>query len=84
MPELPLGLVQGPDAQVKLLNDDAELCERVMAVYEALRVTFDSTGAYRLWENSNGDAFLRMVVQQQMVMGLPPGLVPGLKPTLTP
>jgi hypothetical protein len=61
---------------VKLLNDEPELCERVMAVYQAIQLTFAGTGAYRLWENSQGGAYIRAIQQQQILLPLPPGVVP--------
>lgn len=46
---------------VKILNEDKPLHEAVMTVYYAVLLTFGGTGAYRIIENSRGDAYLRIV-----------------------
>ncbi len=58
---------------VSLLNDDEGLHERVMACYHALSLTFQVTGAFRLWENSNEDAYIRAIQQQQVMFQMPIG-----------
>ncbi len=47
--------------KVEIINDDQELCERVLMVFYALQFTFGSTGAYKIFENSRGGALIRMV-----------------------
>ena len=63
----------GVGLPVKRLNDDVELCDRVMAIYMALSHTFNGTGAYKIWENSDGDCHLRAIQQVQIMM-------PGAQP----
>lgn len=46
---------------VKNLNEDRPLYETVMTVYHSLLLTFGGTGAYRITENSRGDAYIRLV-----------------------
>ena len=61
---------------VKLLNEDKPLHDAVMTMYHALLLTFGGTGAYRITENSRGDAYLRVV--QVMTVGGGPA-VPAKK-----
>jgi hypothetical protein len=56
--------------RVTALNDDPELHERVMAAFHAVTLTFDGTGAFKLFENSRGAAWIRLVQAQQMVLPL--------------
>lgn len=49
------------DVPVKILNEDRPLYETVMTVYHSLLLTFGGTGAYRITENSRGDAYIRLV-----------------------
>lgn len=46
---------------VKILNEDKPLYDAAMTVYHALLLTFGGTGAYRIIENSRGDAYIRVV-----------------------
>lgn len=46
---------------VKILNEDKPLHDAVMTVYHALLLTFGGTGAYRIVENSRGDAYIKVV-----------------------
>jgi hypothetical protein len=57
---------------VKIINEDKELHERVLCVVYALALTFNGTPAFRLWENSRGGALIRSV----QMMGVPPGSTP--------
>ena len=57
---------------VKILNEDKPLHEAVMTVYYAVLLTFGGTGAFRIIENSRGDAYIR-VVQTFTVGAVPPG-----------
>lgn len=59
---------------VKILNEDKPLHEAVMTVYHAMLLTFAGTGAYRIIENSRGDAYIRLVQVQTITVGpVPPG-----------
>ncbi len=49
-----------------------------MTVYYAIIVTFGRTGAYRMIENSRGEAHIRLV-QQIVVGGPPPASMPPIK-----
>ena len=49
------------DVPVKILNEDKPLYEAVMTVYHSLLLTFGGTGAFRITENSRGDAYIRVV-----------------------
>jgi hypothetical protein len=49
------------DVPVKILNEDRPLYETVMTVYHSLLLTLGGTGAYRITENSRGDAYIRLV-----------------------
>ncbi|SRR5258708_38624545 len=74
--------IRSTSLPVKRLNDDPDLTEKVMAAYQAVQITFSSTGAFRLWENSDGAAYLRLIQRQEIVLPFPPGLVP--RPTGLP
>ncbi len=63
---------------VRLLNEDKPLHDAVMTVYHALLITFGGTGAYRISENSRGDAFIRLV---QLIAIPGGGGAPGPMPT---
>lgn len=60
---------------VKVLNEEKPLHEAVMTVYHALLLTFSGTGCFRLIENSRGDAHIRLVQMQQILVG--PGPSPA-------
>ena len=49
--------------EVKLLEDDPELQEAVLSVHHACIHTLSATGAYKLIENQNGQAFIQIVQQ---------------------
>lgn len=66
--------LQKQGVPVKILNEDRPLYEAVMTVYHALLITFQGTGAYRIIENSRGDAFIRIV---QVISVGPVGPGPG-------
>jgi len=66
---------------VKILNEDRSIHDAVMTVYHALLLTFGSTGAYRIIENSRGDAFIRLV--EVFAVG-PAGPGPGGGPAPLP
>jgi hypothetical protein len=58
---------------VKILNEDKPLYDAIMTVYYALLLTFGGTGAYRITENSRGDAYIRLVqVAQLQIAPAPP------------
>lgn len=59
---------------VKILNEDKPLYDAVMTTYHAVLLTFGGTGAFRITENSRGDAYIRSVQIAQVQIGLvPPG-----------
>jgi hypothetical protein len=62
---------------VKILNEDNSLHDAVMTVYHSLLLTFGGTGAYRIIENSRGDAYIRVV---QLVAVGPGPVTPVPKP----
>jgi len=47
--------------RVDIINKDEQLYDRVMRVYYSIVVTFQNTGAYKIFENSQGDALIRLV-----------------------
>ena len=49
--------------EVRLLEDNPELQDTVLSVYHACIHTFSATGAYKIIENQNGQAFIQMVQQ---------------------
>lgn len=57
---------------VKILNEDKPFHNAVMTVYHALLLTFGGTGAYRIIENSRGDAYLRVMQILTVSPGPPP------------
>jgi serine dehydrogenase proteinase len=61
---------------IKVLNDDAPLCDAVMAAHYAVMLTFSGTGAFRIIENSRGAAYIRSV-QVQVVPPSGPHVGPG-------
>lgn len=65
---------QGVD--VRVLNGDKDLHEATMTMYYAILLTFQGTGAFRLTENSRGEAFIRLI-QQQILVPAGPGM-PGI------
>ncbi len=65
---------------VTVINEDAALYDAVTSVYHAITLTFDSTGAYKIFENSRGHALIRLVQQVQVVMGGPSPGLPLMQP----
>lgn len=63
------------NVKVAVLNDDPTLCDAILTVFFAIQLTFDHTGAFKIFENSRGDALIRLV-QQFVVGGKPPAGVP--------
>lgn len=66
--------------KVKLINEDQVLYDRILATFYAITLTFEGTGAYKIFENSRGDALIRLVQVVQMV----PGQVPPGRPSQAP
>lgn len=56
-----VGELRKQGVPVKILNEDKPLHDAVMTVYHAVLLTFGGTGAYRIIENSRGNAYLRVV-----------------------
>ena len=69
-------LAQGVRVKV-LQKDHPELVEQLKRVSLALIHTFESTSAFRLWENSRGAALLRVVQQQVIEVPVPMPGGPG-------
>jgi hypothetical protein len=64
------------------LRTDSALREAVWAVWSAYRVTFDTTGAYKIFENSRGEAFIRSI--ESRIVQIPAQLVPAQPPAPQP
>lgn len=47
--------------KVKLLEDTPVLQDAVLSVHHACIHTFSATGAYKIIENQNGQAFIQMI-----------------------
>ncbi len=62
---------------VVALNDDPALYEAVMSAFFAIQLTFERTGAYKIFENSRGDAMIRVVQLHPVVTQVPPGTFRG-------
>jgi hypothetical protein len=64
------------------LRQDEKLRALVWELYSAISLTFDRTGAYKIIENHQGDAFIKMIQQVQIVGNLPqsPAPQPGASP----
>lgn len=62
---------------VKILNEDRSLFDAVMTVYHAVMLTFGGTGAFRIIENSRGDALIRVIQVFQVAAGPVPVQGPG-------
>ncbi len=60
--------------RVDIINKDEQLYDRVMRVYYSIVVTFQTTGAYKIFENSQGDALIRLVktIPMQVLPVQPP------------
>jgi len=61
------------NVKVAALNKDAGLCDAVLTAFFAIQLTFEKTGAYKIFENSRGDAMIRLV-QAVVVPSPPPGI----------
>lgn len=74
------------------INDDASLQDAVMSVHHAIMLTFGGTGAYKIFENSRGQALIRLIQTAQIQLPIPlqmfqqPGgqPAPGQGPTRPP
>jgi hypothetical protein len=64
------------------LRTDLPLRDLVQNLYSAIIMTFDSSGAFKLMENSLGDAYIRMVNLPQLVARAPVGI--QIQPQATP
>ncbi len=63
---------------VKVLNEDGALTDAVTSAHHAVTLTFGGTGAFRLIENSRGDAYIRLVALQEFtVVPKGPHIGPG-------
>jgi hypothetical protein len=60
------------------LRTDTPLRDAVWAVWTAYRVTFDTTGAYKIFENSRGEAFVRNI--ETRIIKIPAPLTPPQPP----
>lgn len=58
--------------RLRILNDQPALYEAVMSAFSAIQLTFDYTGAFKIFENSRGDALIRLI--QQVVVRAPPSV----------
>jgi hypothetical protein len=59
------------------LRTDPDMRRLVQDVYSAIMVTFDSSGAFKLIENSIGDAYVRSVAMPQLIAQRLPMIPPG-------
>ena len=66
--------LQAKGVEVFDLRGDSALRDAIWAVWSAYRVTFDQTGAYKMFENSRGEAFVRNL--EQLVIQLPAQAAP--------
>jgi hypothetical protein len=53
--------------QVVDIREDPELQNRVWGLYHAISLTFGSTAAYKIFENTSGRALIRLLQQVQIV-----------------
>ena len=53
--------------QVVDIREDPELQNRLWGLYHAISLTFGSTGAYKIFENTSGRALIRLLQQVQIV-----------------
>jgi Serine dehydrogenase proteinase len=67
-------------ATVHDMRNDAPLQSRVHALYFAIVHTFDGTGAFKIIENSVGDAYVRNIA----VPPIPPGMMLQVRPVPAP
>lgn len=68
-----VGIKELRDHQVPVvdINDSPPLQDAVMSVHHALMLTFGGTGAYKLFENSRGQALIRLVQATQVQLPFP-------------
>jgi hypothetical protein len=62
-------------ATVHDLRKDPTTRKLIQDVYAAIIITFDSSGAFKLIENSAGDAYVRMVAMPQLAFPGAPGMI---------
>jgi len=74
--------LQKRGVKVMDLRTDTALRDAVWAVWTAYRVTFDTTGAYKIFENSRGEAYIRNV--ESRIVQIPAELVPQQPPPAQP
>lgn len=65
--------------KIKIINDDQPLHDAIVTAFYAVTLTFGGTGAFRITENSGGDAYIRLVQQVGFVAGPPRGQGGGKK-----
>lgn len=65
--------------KAKVINDDKPLHDAIMTAFYAVTLTFVGTGAFRITENSAGDAYIRLVQQFELIAGPPRGSGGGKK-----
>ncbi len=66
--------------KVTSINEDRELHDRVMSAFFAVTLTFDGTGAFKIFENSRGQALIRMIQLQAVQFMPPPGMAIPVMP----
>ncbi len=64
---------------IENLEDDQELQDLVLSVFHATTHTFNGTGAVKIIENHNGNAFVKVQQTVQVQLPVPPISLP--KPT---
>lgn len=62
------------EKQVKVidLRNDPSLRDAIWAVWSAYRVTFDDTGAFKIFENSRGESYVRNLQRTLVPIPAPP------------
>ena len=63
--------LQGFNINVTDLREHPELRDAVWDLYLAISCTFDSTAAFKIIENSHGDAYIRLIKVQEIKIPLP-------------
>jgi len=60
-----VGVKELRDRKVKvdIINEDEELYDKIMRVYYSISLTFQKTGAFKIFENSRGAALIRQIQQ---------------------
>jgi len=71
-------------ANVYDMRNDAPLQSRVHALYFAIVHTFQGTGAFKIIENSVGDAYVRSISAQALSPGMMVQMRPGPPPAAPP